>query len=130
MRQRRDFRRHAMLLEDPDDVRLPSGRPNQALVESIRLSQLEAYPVDRIEKLRRRRLLAERMQDAPLVRRQRPSSRAGGKAPQQRRIVRFGAGDPTFALRGRGGRVESQDLIDQPRFQSSCSRPWSVVTSV
>lgn len=81
-------------------------------MEPVRLSQLEAYAIDPIEELRRRRLFAESMKNPPLMRRQ-GVGRARGKAPQQRRIVRLGAGDATLALRGRGRRIESQDLIDE-----------------
>ena len=126
MRQSGDIRGHAMLLEHADDVALPRSCANQALVEPVRLSQLEAYAIDRIEKLRRRRLFAEGMKNPPLMRRQ-GVGRARGKAPQQRRIVRFGGGDATLALSGRGRRIESQDLIDEvqvPVVVEQSPGPW------
>ena len=84
-------------------------------MESIRLSQLEAYPADRIDEIGRRRIVAEGMQNPPLVRRQ-IVGLARGESPQQRRIVRLGFRHAAFALRGRGGRVETQYLIHQSQI--------------
>ena len=45
-------------------------RADQALVKPVRLSELEADPVDRIEIVARRGVLAESVQYPPLVRAQ------------------------------------------------------------
>ena len=91
------------------------GGPYQALVESIRLPQLEANPADRIEKSRGLRVFAERMQDPPLVRRQ-IVGLARGESTQQRRVARLGFRYAALALRGRRVGVETQYLIHQPEI--------------
>ncbi len=112
VRQRGDLDGHAVLLEHAGDVGLPSRRADQALVEPIRLSELEADPVDCIEIVARRGVLAEGVQYPPLMRAQ-VARLPGRKSFEQRRITRFGLGDPPLALPGRGVRIESQDLIDE-----------------
>ena len=42
--------------------------------------------------------------------------RRRGKAPQQARIMRFGLRYLPFTLRGRGGGIETQDLVHQPQI--------------
>ena len=81
-------------------------------MKAVGLPELEADAVDRIEIVARRRLLAEGMQDAPLVRRQ-ILGVAGGEAPQQHGVTRLGFVDAALALARRGGRIESQHLVDQ-----------------
>jgi predicted NAD/FAD-binding protein len=55
---------------------------------------------------------------------------AGGEAAQQHRIASLGFRDAALALRRRGGRIESQHLVDELEIPVVVDEPWSVVTSV
>src|SRR5882757_8255056 len=87
MRERRDLRRHIMLLQGARDLLFPYRRANQSFMKPIRLSQLKPYPLDRVAKISRGRLLAEGVQDALLMRRE-IVDRARRKPPQQGRATR------------------------------------------
>ena len=67
VRQGRDLGRDTALLQGLRDTRFPQLRADQSLVEAVRLPELEADPVYRIEELLRGRALAERFEDALLV---------------------------------------------------------------
>ena len=81
-------------------------------MKTIGLPELEADALDRIQIVARRRLPAEGMQDAPLMRGQ-IRGVAGGEAAQQHRITSLGLGDAALPLRRRGRRVKSQHLVDE-----------------
>ena len=109
------FARHAVLLENARDVRLPCRRPDQSLVKSVRLPKLEADAVDGVVKLCGGRILAEGMQDAPFMGGE-ISGVAGREPPQQRGVACFRLRhSPLALLRGRG-RIEAQHLVHQPEI--------------
>src|SRR6266481_2413390 len=112
MRERGDLRGHSMLRQGARDLLFPYGGPNQSFMKSIRLSQLEAYPLDRVAKIRRGCPLAECVQYAPLMRRE-IVGRTRRKPLQQTRVARLCLGNAPFPLRRRGGRIEAQYLVDQ-----------------
>src|ERR1700678_1217353 len=111
MRERGDFRRHAVLRQGARDLSSPYRGPNQTFTKSIGLPQLKAYSLDRIAVVGRRRLVAEGMQNSPLVCGQ-IFGIAGRETPQQIGVVRLGRGHATLALRGGSLRVEAQHLVD------------------
>ena len=88
-----------MLGQHACDVWLPGRSADQAVVKSIRLTELKAEVFGCVAKLLRRRRGAERVQDAPLVLRQRVGV-SGGKAPQQRRVAGLRLAHAPFALGG------------------------------
>jgi hypothetical protein len=69
-------------------------------MKTIGLPELKADAVDGIQIVARRRLLAEGMQDPPLVRRQIPGV-AGGEAAQQDRVTSLGFRYAALPLRRR-----------------------------
>ncbi len=112
MRERRDLCGHSMLRQGARDLLFPYRGPNQPVMKSIRLSQLETYPLDRVAKICRSRPLAEGVQDAPLMRHE-IVDRTRRKPLQQARVARLRLCNAPFPLRRRGGRIEAQYLIDQ-----------------
>src|SRR5258708_17097201 len=97
MRERRDLRRPSMLSQSARDLLFPYRGTDQPFMKPIRLSQLETHPLDRVAKIRRGRLLAEDMQDAPLMRCE-IVGRARCKPPHQPRVPRLRLGNAAFPL--------------------------------
>ena len=81
-------------------------------MKSIRLSQLEAYSLDRVAKVAWACLIAEGVQDALLMGRE-IVGRGRRKPLQQARVARFRLCDAPFSLRRRGAGIEAQHLVDQ-----------------
>jgi hypothetical protein len=112
MRKRRDLGGHAMLGQRARNVLFPNGGPDQPLVESIRLPQLETDSLDRVPEVLGRRLLAEGVQDALFMRRE-VVCRVRGESPQQVGVARLGIRHAAFPLRRRCCGIEAQHFVDQ-----------------
>src|ERR1700678_2443080 len=67
MRKRADFRRHTPVRENAGNALLVLLGADQALVKAVSLTELKTNALDRVAVLRRRGLVAEVMQDAPLM---------------------------------------------------------------
>src|SRR5271166_6464922 len=99
------------------DVAFPSRGAYQAFVEPVRLPELEADAIDRVDELPRRGLLAKGMQDPPLMQAQiggrTGRRRTGGEPAQHRRVMRLRFFDSPLARLWRELGLESQHLIDE-----------------
>ena len=67
MRKRADFRRHTPVGENAGNALLVLLGADQALVKAVSLTELKSNALDRLAVLRRGGLVAEVMQDAPLM---------------------------------------------------------------